>query len=98
MDIQQDGHSQRPRRMSRSIALVLVGTASLMLGMPGCDDHGGQQNAATTQPSAGSHQHGGYRPGYYGAGHANRGSGTSSAHASRTPRGGFGSTGHSVGS
>ena len=92
-------HEHAPRRrMSRSIGLVLVGTAALMLGMPGCDDHKDDGGNAATQPSSGHRAAHGV--GYYGAG---RGSGagsgsSSSAHNSSTPRGGFGSTGHSVGS
>ena len=41
-NITDDDHPQPfiRKRMTRSVGLVLVGTAALMLGMPGCDDHG----------------------------------------------------------
>ena len=41
-NITGDDHPQPfiRKRMTRSVGLVLVGTAALMLGMPGCDDHG----------------------------------------------------------
>ena len=37
------GDDQQPKlrkRMTRSVGLVLIGTAAFMLGMPGCDDRG----------------------------------------------------------
>jgi hypothetical protein len=36
------------RRMTRSVGLVLVGTAAFMLGMPGCDDRGSTRTNATS--------------------------------------------------
>jgi hypothetical protein len=58
-----DDRSRRPKRMTQSIGLVLVGTAALMLGMPaGCDrrDNEVERTAggnASTQPSSSSSSH-----------------------------------------
>ena len=90
----------RPRRMTRSIGLVLVGTAALMLGMPGCDNDRSKPSpggaaASTTQPSRHSGAHGAYMAG---RGAGNTRSSSSAAHPTHVSRGGFGSTGHSAGS
>jgi hypothetical protein len=61
-----DLHPKLRKRMTRSVGLVLVGTAALMLGMPGgCDDRGSNdgnnadpngygQGYSSTQPSRNS--------------------------------------------
>jgi hypothetical protein len=83
----------RTKRMTRSVGLVLIGTAAFMLGMPGCDNRGG-----TTRPTTRSSRSSSYHShGYYGGGR--RTNGSSLAHSGgHTARGGFGSTGHGVGS
>jgi hypothetical protein len=41
------------KRMTRSVGLVLVGTAALMLGMPGgCDDHGSGSSNSNANPNS----------------------------------------------
>ncbi len=82
------------RRATRAIGLVLVGTAALMLGMhaTGCDNDDAADGSTTT-PSSG-HGSSGH---YYGHG-GRYGRSSYSSSGSHTSRGGFGSTGHSVGS
>ena len=90
-----DHQTQRPKRMTRSVGLVLIGTAAFMLGMPGCDNRGGATTRPTTRSSRSSSYH---SHGYYGGGQRTNGSSLSSHAGGHTVRGGFGSTGHGVGS
>jgi hypothetical protein len=85
------GDDQQPKlrkRMTRSVGLVLVGTAALMLGMPGgCDDHrdDATQGNPSTQPSGYGSSSSSSNRHYYTSGR-------------RTPSGGWWSSSHSGGS
>jgi hypothetical protein len=73
----------RTFRYSRAIALVLIPTTWIYLGLKSCESS--KQWSSTTQPSynsGGSHYHS------YGSG----------SHSSETSRGGFGGSGRSIGS
>lgn len=75
-------------RATKSIELVLVGSVSILLG---CRD---SSQATTTQPSGQASHHTGYHGGWFGR--SSGGSSGTTAHGV-TGRGGFGSSGHSVG-
>ena len=76
-------------KASQSIALVLMGSAALMISQPACER---DSSSATTQPASGYSGHGYYRPGVYPGSRISHGP---SVHSS-SPRGGFGSSGHAV--
>jgi hypothetical protein len=65
-------------RMTRSVGLVLIGTAAFMLGMPGCDDRGsnsGSSNGYSSDADPAS-----YGQGYSSTQPSRNSSSTSSSH------------------
>ena len=105
----QDSTPRRPRRAARTLGLVLVGTAALALGMPGCDDdkprvkkvtktanNANANQRATTRPTGS--RVGAFAGSAYAArraADAARGGGNDSS-SSNTTRSGFGSSGRSA--
>ncbi len=74
-------------RASKTITLVLMGSAALLLSGASCD----QKQQATTQPAGGTGGH------YVPVHHFAPGGGRSPSTPHASPRSGFGSTGHAVG-
>lgn len=78
-------------KSSTSIALVLIGSAAILLACEGCSDRPQQQTGqATTQPAHRGH-------GWFWWGGASRAASRSGI-AGRSSRGGFGRSGFGVGS